>query len=78
MIRLERTGTRSEAGPRGPQRGDWPLLRLVTPAPEASLEAPPGAEEEGGRPTPRVSSAGYEDPHAFVRTWDDPRNIYLA
>ena len=79
MIRLKRTGMRSESGPRGAQRGDRPHLRLVTPAPEASEETPPEAKEEaGGRPTRRASSPAHEDPHAYVRTWVDPRNIYLA
>lgn len=78
MIRLKRTLGRPGSRPGEALGAGRRHLRLVVPEPGEAPEegAPEQAEAEATRSS--APNSAYEDPHSFVRTCVDPRNIYLA
>ena len=78
MIRFKRALRRPDSDPGEAEGPENRHLRLVVPrAGEACEDAPP-EPAEAVAPRSSAPKSAYEDPHAFVRTYVDPRNIYLA
>ena len=78
MIRLKRTLRKPKSRPEEAAGGGRRHLRLVvSESGEAPEEDAPEQVEAAAR-RPGAPETAYEDPHSFVRTYVDPRNIYLA
>ena len=78
MIRIKRTGRRPEFPPEGAANEGGACLRLVSPKPEAADQADGEETESASGHARRASPAIVEDAHSWIRTYVDPRNIYLA
>ncbi len=77
MIRLRRTLRRQRNGSREATGGGEPHLRLVVPERGETEEVAPEQTESPARRT-RAPKTADDDSHSWVRTYVDPRNIYLA